>query len=201
MKQIGAAASQAVTTIKQELDKPKSTAIALQPRETPLTVADFAKLEELVTRDCVIKPITKTVNVPKKDTTGFVYGWELDLIPVGLSIAAVDKKLPAQLIEALQRPATPTGAIYHFTRLAATKRNTRGDTGFQVALEDLAYDLRGRSEWAIMKACEHFRREASPFFPDHSAILEKVELFDRAALEIKPEPLQIEGPKSDEKNG
>lgn len=196
MQPIGKAASTAVAAVRQELDKPKSQAVALPPRETPLTVPDFAKLEELVARDCEIKPIYKHGTKKFKDADGFVYREEFDLIETGLEIRALTE-IDQRLAEAIQRPATPTGAIYHFTRLAATKRNTRGNTGFQVALEDLAYDLRGKSEWAIMKACEFFRKDPSPFFPDHSAILEKVELFDRAAQTLKP--LQIEGPKSDDK--
>ena len=192
MKSLGQSAMTAVTVAQQHIEsaKAKGTAIALPPREKPLSVVDFGKLEAIIERDCTIKQIKKSIDVPKKDHDGYIYAWDFDVVVIGLELiphADVDHRL----VEAVQRPATPTGAIYHFTRLAAIKRNTRGDVGFQIALEDLAYDLRGRSEWAIMKACEFFRAQPSPFFPDHSEIMAKVEFFDKAAQSLK-----IEGPKS-----
>lgn len=191
MKTVAQAAITAIAKAQDtmELAKAKGTAISLPARETPLTVADFAKLEDLLNRDAVTKPITRSISVPLKDHDGFIYKWDFALETVGLEILP-HGDIDHRLIEAIQRPATSTGAIYHFTRLAATKRNTRGDAGFQVALEDLAYDLRGRSEWAIMKACEFFRAQPSPFFPDHSEIIAKVELYDRASKTLK-----IEGPE------
>jgi len=68
-----------------------------------------------------------------------------------------------RLVEAIQRPATIEAIIYHFTRLAAHKRNTKGDMGFQILLEDIAHDLRYASEWAIVKACIELRNDPSPF--------------------------------------
>ena len=178
--------------------KAKGTAVSLPARETPLTVADFGKLEQLIEQVCTVKPITKLVSVPLKYHDGYIYGWGSDLEYVGTQIIA-HEDLDQRLIDAIQRPATAVNTIYHFTRLAAIKRNTRGDIGFQVVLEDLAYDLRGKSEWAMMKAAEYFRAQPSPFFPDFRDIIEKVEQFDKAAKNIVYNPLQIEGPKDGEK--
>lgn len=200
MQKISTAAANAVTIAQNAMDgaKAKGSAVSLPARENPLTVADFAKIEQLIEKSCSVKPTRRSVSVAKKDADGFIYAWGFELEDTGMQIIALED-LDQRLIEAIQRPAAAVNTIYHFTRLAATKRNTRGDAGFQVVLEDLAYDLRGKSEWAMMKACEFFRAQPSPFFPDHSEIIAKVEDFDRATKNIAYNPLQIESSKDGEK--
>ena len=193
MKTIGQSALVAIQQAKDivEANKAKGTTVTLPAREKPLTVPDFAKIETLIENSCTVKSIRKHGSLPKKDPDGFIYAWTFESTEIGLEIIAIEDIDP-RLIDAVQRPASSQGVIYHFTRLAALKRNTKGDVGFQVTLEDLAYDLRGRSEWAIMKSCEYFRKQKSPFFPDHAEILEIVEKFHKAALTIKPIGGQIE---------
>lgn len=200
MQKLEHSASKAVTIAQNAMEsaKAKRQDISLPAREQPLTVPDFGKLEQLIERSCTVKPTRKSVSVPKKDADGYIYAWGFELEDTGMQIIA-HEDLDKRLIEAIQRPSSNVNTIYHFTRLAAVKRNTRGDMGFQVLLEDLAYDLRGKSEWAMMKAAEYFRAQPSPFFPDHHEIIEKVEAFDRACKNIVYNPLQIEGPKDGEK--
>lgn len=197
MKTFGQSSQVAIANAQTTMQQATATgtALALQPREKPLSVTDFAKIETLIEENCTVKTARRLKSVPLKDADGFIYAWASELESLGTEIV-VNQELDQRLIEAIQRPAKSVNTIYHFTRLAATKRNTRGDAGFQVILEDLAYDLRGKSEWAMIKACEYFRKQPSPFFPDHHQILEKVEQFDKAAKNLVQKPLQIEGNKS-----
>lgn len=165
----------------------------LSPRPHPLSVADFSKLETLVDEHCEVKPILKNVSNPKKDPDGHIYGWTFETEVQGISITPCEN-MDQRIIDALNRPASIECLVYHFTRLAAVKRNTKGDTAFQIMLEDLAYDLKGKSEWAVMKACEFFRKQESPFFPDHAQIMAQVNIFDRAARDVG-KAVRLEGPK------
>lgn len=184
MKHIGSISKNVVSST-QDIVENKNAHLSLSPREKPLTVPDFAKLNDLIDQHGHLKQKQKSGQRPLKDADGYIYRWEFCLDPDGFELS-LDNADP-RLIEALQRPASSQTIVYHFTRLSGTKRNTKGNMGFQVLLEDLSYDLRGRSEFAIMKACELFRKDTSPFFPDHSVIIEKVEEIHNAIMNYSPD--------------
>lgn len=178
MKPLGQVAATAVKQMAEGRTT-ASSEIALPPRDQPLSVSDFSKLEAAVEKSFDARPVEKSVFKPKLDYEGKPYGETFDVVQTGLELITVGD-VDRRLVEAIQRPTIPTHTIYHLSRLAAHMRNTRGETGFQAILEDLAYDLRGVSEWAIVKACEHFRRSGLPFFPSAHDFVDRARLFDRA---------------------
>lgn len=77
------------------------------------------------------------------------------------------------LLDSLQRPARPMHTIMHLTRLAQHLPYGRGEEGFQMVLEDIAKDLQGVSEYAIIKTCERFRLDPDLTFFPATALLVK----------------------------
>lgn len=185
MKQIGSIAKGLTLThqISSVSAMKGKKGVSLPARPKPLSASDFAKIEDIIITTCKTEEIRRDKKIPVLDENGIPYRWEFDTEIVGIQITKTDQTDP-RLIEAIQRPATIEAILYHFTRLAAHKRNTKGETGFQILLEDIANDLRYASEWAIVKACIDLRNDPSPFFPDHKTIIDKVDFYDKASKEI-----------------
>lgn len=149
----------------------------LEPREKPLSVEDYQKLETLLASN--YKILTDLVSVPLVDTHGEVYGWRKEARQVGIAITS--DTLDPRVIQAVQRPATKKAIGVHLTRLAAHKHNARGGIAFQVIVEDACRDLEGCSEWAVMKAYDRLRNEPGDFFPSLKTIVDTVKWFDAGA--------------------
>jgi hypothetical protein len=175
----------------------------LEPRQAPITTEDFNKIEALIEKSFHVGTITEGRQVPQVDTEGDIYGWEFQSVPIGI-VLHPRGEVDTRLIDAIQRPATRQQIAYHLTRLSAHKRNAKGATAFQVIIEDACVDLQGRSEWAIVKACDSLRKSEGDFFPSLNDIRKEAEWYDRAAQNIrerKKEPEFIipkEGPKPPE---
>jgi hypothetical protein len=177
MKKIDHAVAIVVRNIQSD-DSPNETNLALSPRHTPLTATDCAKLSrhakvQFKTEWGPIKPLLNAY--------GTIYDWEWGVKPIGCALELLSND--SRVLPALKRPTTPLNTMYHFTRLAATKRNTKGDAGFQIMLEDLAYDLRDCSEWAIIETCSRLRLDSSPFFPDYSFLVQAVRELNAAVMQ------------------
>lgn len=151
----------------------------LEPRQAPMSVEDFNKLEAWIDKSFTVKPITEGRSVPVKDDNGIIYRWEHDVFETGLSLTpqgTVDPKV----IDAMKRPATSKTIAYHLTRLSAHKRNTKGGFAFQVIVEDVTKDLEGVSEWAVIKAYEKLRKAEGDFFPSANEIVKAVNVYEDA---------------------
>lgn len=101
-----------------------------------------------------------------------------------------------QLVESLQRPAPKQHIAYHMARLAAHKPYGQGPAGFGIVTEDVSRILDGKSEYAVIKACEYFIKDRSTrFFPDSGDFIELVASIDFSLKNLhktqpgyKPEP-------------
>lgn len=179
MKSLGDAAFEAIKSIQAI---PKNS-ISLIPRENPLGTMDFAKIESLIPQNFDVRENNKPIFVPKYDREGNICGEEYDerLLEINFS---PNEQCDPNLTVALKTPSSFQHSIYHLARLSAHMRNTKGVDAFQVILEDIAYDLRDVSEWAILKTCEYFRKTGIPFFPSAKEFCDKVKIYDRAAQKI-----------------
>lgn len=144
--------------------------VMLVPRETPLAADDFARIERVIAKHIHIAPRMISQSVPVRDDLGHVYRWESQLVEAGHEIT-VRGEVDPRLFDAVKRPSTPGHVAAHLTRLAAHLRHTKGDSAWQIVIEDVARGLIGVSEWAVMKACAEFRAGNCPFFPDTPELL------------------------------
>ena len=177
-------------------------------RENPLNEQQFKNLEMAFKNNFSFKQKTIRKSIPKVDNNGDIYGWEYDLIPCGHEIfkkGSPDK----QLLEALLRPATNSAIGKHLTRLEQHKVYTKGQEGFQIILEDMIHDLKGVSEFAIIKICENFRLDTKDkYFPLTASLVSEIKNFDdqlrwngeymQPRLEKKQEP-EYQKPNDDGK--
>ena len=136
-----------------------------KPRAKPLDIANFEKIETLIGTVFKVTPRTESVSVPMKDDLGHVYRYESQSVQTGWTIEQTQKP-PIGFLESLRRPAAPGYITAHLTRLEAHLKHTRGPAAFTVICEDIDRDLAGISEWAVVKACETFRKSGKPWFPD-----------------------------------
>lgn len=176
----------------------------LEPREKPLTVEAFEKIEEVLHRHFEVKTLTAAQSVPKVDAQGEIYGWEIRAVPVGVGIKAKGE-VDTRIVDAVQRPATKAAINFHLTKLSAHKRTTQGGMAFKIILSDAERDLEGCSEWAVMKAYDKLRNEPGDFFPSLKTIVDTVKWFDAGARSMgntpaKHTPLPVT-PKEDRTEG
>lgn len=169
--------------------------VALPARTTALSRHDFDKIEYRINRHFEIAEIRDSgVRWVEERGQSEFQSWV-----TGTSVKPIGD-VPGELIEAIRRPATPQHINAHLTRLAAHKRQTKGAGAFKIILEDLAYDLDGVSEWAIMKACEQFRKDPAPFFPETGEIIAVIGKWNDTAKKFgePPPPPKLVGPPKDE---
>jgi hypothetical protein len=168
-------------------------------RPQPLSTEDFRKLEAIAhdTLDIALK------NVDELFWTTDEYGDRIQRkrsIMAGFDIAPKQEINPV-LLESLKRQTTPRHTAVHLTRLAAHKPWGRGEEAFSVIVEDLARDLIGVSEWAIVKTCEHYRKDDTiKFFPDTAAFLRIAIETDRSLKNIAPKKNANSADRSDAEN-
>lgn len=176
MKTLGKAALEAITNI--QIRKPNE--VSLPSREQPLSVVDFGKIEDLIKRDFDVQENNKPIFVAIYDKDGNYIKDEYDERMIGLNLKSLTE-VDTKMLDAIKRPAGTSNTIYHIARLSAHMRNTKGEDGFQTILEDLAYDMRDISEWALIKTCEFFRKSGKPFFPTAKEFTDQANIFDKAA--------------------
>jgi hypothetical protein len=139
---------------------------SFEARPKPLSEEDFIKLNIAAEKYLTIR------------NTYDSNGKELDLI---LS----DKgNMPIALLDSLQRPLN-TGAIaIQLTKLSFYKSFRGGENGLKVIIVDAKKDLVGKSEWALLKACEEIRKSSDEFF-NYGDFLKSVSRFDYALQRMK----------------
>lgn len=95
--------------------------------------------------------------------------------------------VPAALMDSLKRKAAPATINAHLARLAAHKPWARGPAAWAVILNDLTNDLAQVGEWAVIKTCEHYRRDPeSTFFPDTAKFLKRARDLEFALRNVRP---------------
>ena len=93
--------------------------VTLEPRHKPLAHSDFSKLEELIEDNFDFELITRATKIPKVDDLGIIYGYEHDIITVGMKLVpkeGVEINLN-QLMNSLKRPITNMSVGVNLERL------------------------------------------------------------------------------------
>ena len=139
--------------------------LILQPRQSALSLDDYEKLNTLADASFSFKPTFTSSSMPIKDDLGNIVSWEAAIVETG-STLQITGNPDRRLVDALQRPAPAGYIVAHLTRLGAHLRHTKGAAAFTIVTEDVARDMAGMSEWAVVKTCEEFRHGNKPFFPD-----------------------------------
>lgn len=155
-------------------------------RPAALAPADFAKLQAKASEALSFRARPRVVM--KRDEYGDMKEVREDF---GEEVFPKGEVNPV-LIESLTRPTTPRYTVIHLTRLAGHLPFGRGAASFGQVIEDIARDLEGVSEFAIVRACEHFRAdETLKFFPPTAAILRYVRDLDYSLKNLKPKKTRV----------
>jgi hypothetical protein len=173
MESIKSIAAGVVQTISK-ISQPKTLTVSLPARPYPLEGNDIEKLESAIQKIFTIekKPIFGIV--PVRDISGEVFKHEFDEIGREDVYTPRSDEAPQQLKDALLRPAARTHIVFHLTRLATHRRDTTGREAFAVKVEDIARDLEGVSEWAVIISCKEFRNEPETWYPNTGKITEAI---------------------------
>ena len=145
----------------------------LPSRPAPLEIDDIQKLDAAVSRYFSIAQNPQYGYVPIRADDGEVIRQEYDVIGTD-EIYTPRGETPQSLRDALLRPAERRHIIFHLTRLAAHRRDTRGKEALTAVLEDIAYDLKEVSEWAVVMSCREFRRKGT-WYPTTGEIMATIE--------------------------
>lgn len=164
-------AAQALTALKSETGA-ECVALTLAPRPSALEPDEIAKLDAAIERNFKInrEPIYGCANV--LDASGVLIRTEFQEIGCKENYVP-NGEIPVKLRDAILRPASSRHIVFHLTRLAAHRRDSRGQEALSAALEDIAFDLRGVSEWAVILACRELRGKQG-WYPSTGEILEAV---------------------------
>jgi hypothetical protein len=101
------------------------------------------------------------------------------------------------LLESMCRPARPAHAVMHLTRLSIHLPYGRGADQFGLLVEDIARDLTGVSEYAIIKTCERFRLDPDlTFFPASALIVKYARDLDWSLKNIEKPAEPAPAPKA-----
>lgn len=147
-------------------------ALALPFRPAPLEADEIDRLGLALTRVAREVKIPKYGSVPVIDALGNAYRHEFDVTGYETNYEIIGP-VNQQLLEAIIRPAPKHHVVYHLTRLAIHLRDTRGGA-ISAVFEDIANDLRGVSEWAIICACKELRLGVAKWFPSTSELTETI---------------------------
>lgn len=165
--------SEVTGNVVRSFEKGTQVALAgidLPPRLAPLETADIEKLDAAIGRSFIVerKPVYGYLAI--RDEAGDIIRTEYDVVAKRDSYTP-KAEVPNQLRDALLRPAERRHIIFHLTRLAAHRRDTRGKEALTAVLEDIALDLDGVSEWAIVLACREMRQKDTTWYPTTGEIL------------------------------
>lgn len=156
-----------------ETGQEKSLTVVLPSRPCPLESVEIDKLEQAIGRFFVIKREPVYGCAPVFDANGDFIKSEYDVIGEEQSFTRSTTP-PDQLRDALLRPAERRHTVFHLTRLAAHRRDTRGGDALAAVIEDIAMDLKGVSEWAVIIACRDFRQKTAIWYPTTGEIIESI---------------------------
>lgn len=168
--------SELSTSLIESVQKAKtktSLSLLLPSRPTPLVADDIEKIDRALCKCFKIEKRDKYGYVAIKDAKGNFVKNEFDVVGQEDVFSQI-AEMPAQLKEAILRPAEKRHIIFHLTRLAAHRRDTRGAEAFQVFLEDASNDMKGVSEWAVISACKEFRTKGELWYPTTAEIMKTI---------------------------
>ncbi len=161
----------------------------ITPRNQPLEFSEFEKLDSLAEKNISFKPRFLTSLVWVTDEYGDK-NQKRELTEVSPELFAKGD-IEQALLDSLCRSSTAKSTIIHLSRLNAHKPYGRGNEGWSIVLEDLCKDLNGVSEYAVIKACEHFRKdEKITFFPDTAVLQRFIRDLDSSLKQLCAEPVQ-----------
>jgi hypothetical protein len=168
-------------------------------RNQPLEFSEFEKLDDLAKRNISFR--TRCLPMLVWDTDE--YGDKVQrrsMVETAPELFA-NGEIDQRLLDSLRRAAPSKSILAHFSRLAAHKPYGRGNEGWAIVLEDLCKDLNGISEYAVIKSCEHFRKDPSiTFFPDTALLQRHILDLDFALRNLRDQQKQgIEAPREPER--
>ncbi len=79
----------------------------------------------------------------------------------------------------MARPAHDDTIRGKLLELSVLKRIDGGEIRIKMVVDSLVKDCSGFSEWAIIEACEHYRKKDTPFFPDVGEYFQYAKMLDR----------------------
>lgn len=160
--------------------------LAVLPRQNPLGEADFLQIEKDIEQNASRTEQPIYGSLVTRDKSGEIVSREFDRIGTRVVFSGF-QNIPVSTLQEIQRPATMSSIIYHLTRLAVHRRHADGPEALGVRVSDLASDLRGVSEWAIVSACRDLRKFGR-FFPTNEEILKAVAVYtDQISSFLRPE--------------
>jgi len=118
---------------------------------------------------------TRSIQTPKKDYEGNVYGWETDLEDIGVAVALISAT--PEEVGALRIATTPgnkKNIHQKLEHLAQIKPIGNSDVKQTAVIGYLVYDLLsyGISDLVVEEICTEYRRTTDKrFFPDHGWFL------------------------------
>lgn len=141
-------------------------------RPSPLEPVEIEKIELALAKSVREIKTEKYGPVPITDQNGNVYKHEFGVIGCDFDYEFYGP-IDNRLIEAIRRPTQKDHFVYHLTRLAVHLRDNRGHA-ISAVFEDVANDLRGISEWAVICACKELRAGKSQWFPATGELVETI---------------------------
>lgn len=148
----------------------------LAPRLTPLETQDIEKIDGLLKKHGAVRSKIEYGSVPVKDRDGNIVRYEYD--QVGLSTDYSRADIPDRLREAILRPASRQSIVFHLTRLAAHLRDTRGPEAVAVVVSDIAREIDGVSEWAVIDVYRSLWTSGRTFYPASHVIVDAIKAKD-----------------------
>lgn len=142
----------------------------LKARDQHLSDSQIENLRTHLEKNSSLQPIYG--NVPQVDSKGEVYGYKFD---VRRTVRELNPDAPRELKEALMRPSTEEAIIYHLIRLGTHVAYTKGKEALSAAVYDLAKELKGVSEWAVIEAVrEYWTNSDNKYYPESGVILKMI---------------------------
>lgn len=149
-------------------------------REAPLTLDAFDKLHSLAEEKLDFKKKYVRKILVGVDEYG-ERAEKTDYVESGIEIFSKGHEIPEKLIQSLRRPAKKEHISVHLVRLELHKRYARGKQAWAIVMNDLCGDMADLSEYAIIRACEDFRKSTeNNFFPDTGKLQARARDYDFA---------------------
>lgn len=183
---IAASAMQNLATVQSSPALP-----ALAPRPSPLENDDVAKMDAAIGQFFRVERKPTYGSVPVRDERGEIFRHEFDVVGYSDSYEPT-ADVPERLRDAMLRPATRQHLVFHLTRLAAHRRDTRGKEAFAAFLEDVSQDLVGVPEWSVVLACREMRGKNETWYPTTGEIMATIKRHqDKVESILSPKCQQV----------
>jgi len=176
MKSLNETTKTAIATIGTEAGK--SVALTLPPREVPLDEKAVEKIEEVLKSSGACKVETKYGNVPVRDDEGEIIKWVFGAVET--KKVYDPEKISEKIRDTLLRPASKQAIAFHLIRLGAHVRDTMGAEALAVKASDIAREIDGVSEWAVIETCREVWLSKQKWYPQSGELVETIRRKDEA---------------------